>query len=72
MLPFGHSNAPFVFTKLLKPLETHWRARGIPIAIFFDVGVGAASSFEAAKLNSSLVRADLSHCGFEINGNKSN
>ena len=40
-LPFGLSSAPFIFTKLLKPLEAHWRAQGIPIAIFFDDGVCA-------------------------------
>ena len=72
VLPFGISSAPYIFTKLLKPLETHWRAHGIPIAIFFDDGVGAGSSLEAAKFNSSFVRSDLSRCGFEINHEKSN
>lgn len=72
VLPFGLSSAPYIFTKLLKPLETHWRAQGIPIAIFFDDGVGAGPSLQVAKLNSSLVRSDLSRCGFEINQEKSN
>ena len=62
VLPFGLSSAPFIFTKLLKPLETHWRSH----AIFFDDGVGAGSSLKAAKIDSSLVRSDLSRCGFEI------
>ena len=57
---------------MLKPLVTHWRSQGIPIGIFFDDGVGAGSSLEAAKINSSLVRSDLSRCGFEINHEKSN
>ena len=39
VLPFGLSSAPFIFTKLLKPLITHWRSQGIPIPIFFDDGV---------------------------------
>ena len=72
VLPFGLSSAPYIFTKLLKPLETHWRAQGIPIAIFFDDGVGAGPSFQVAKLNSLLVRSVLSSCGFEINHEKSN
>ena len=72
VLPFGLSSAPFIFTKLLIPLETHWRSQGIPRAIFFDDGVGAGSSLEVAKINSSLVRSDLSQCGFEINHEKSN
>ena len=71
VLPFGLSSAPFIFTKLLKPLETHWRSQGIPRAIFFDDGVGAGSSLEAAKINSSFVRADLSRYEFEINQEKS-
>ena len=65
-LPFGLSSAPFIFTKLLKPLETHWRSRGIPIAIFFDDEVGARASLGVAKYNSSLVRSDLSFSGFQI------
>ena len=72
VLLFGLSSAPFIFTKLLKPLITNWRSQGIPIAIFFDDGVGAGSSLEAAKINNSLVRSDLSRWGFEINHGKSN
>ena len=60
VLPFGLSSAPLIFTKLLKPLITHWRSQGIPITIFFDDGVGAGSLLEAAKINSSLVCSDLS------------
>ena len=71
VLPFGLSSAPFVFTKLLKPLETHWRAQGIPIAIFFYDGVGDGLTLEAAKANSSSVRSDLVRCGFGLNHEKS-
>ena len=53
-------------------METHWRAQGIAIAIFFDDGVGAGSSLEAVKFNSFLVRSDFSCCRFEINHGKSN
>ena len=31
VLPFGLSSAPFIFTKLLKRLETHWRSQAICI-----------------------------------------
>ena len=71
VLPFGLSSAPFIFTKLLKPLEAHWRGQGIPIALFFDDGIEAGSSLNSAKINSSIVRADLARCGFEINKEKS-
>ena len=40
VLPFGLSTAPYVFTKLLKPLEKRWRLQGICIAIFLDDGWG--------------------------------
>ena len=56
VLPFRLSSAPFNFTKLLKPLEAHWRGQGIPIALFFDDGIGAGSSMNSAKINSSIVR----------------
>ena len=38
VLPFGLSTALYVFTKLLKPLEKHWRLQGISLAIFLDDG----------------------------------
>ena len=71
VLPFGLSSAPFIFTKLLKPLETLWRSHGIPVAIFFDDGVGAGQSVEAAIDNSSVVQSDLARAGFQINHEKS-
>ncbi len=37
-LPFGLSTAPYVFTKLLRPLVAHWRAQGIPIVVYIDDG----------------------------------
>ena len=71
VLPFGLSSAPFIFTKLLKPLEALWRSHGIPVAIFFDDGVGAGQSVEAANHNSSVVRSDLARAGFQVNHEKS-
>ena len=38
VLPFGLSSAPYVFTKVLKPLEKYWRIQGLCIAIFWDDG----------------------------------
>ena len=55
VLPFGPSSALFIFTKLLKPLDTLWRSHGIPVAIFFDDGVGASQSVQAANHKSSVV-----------------
>ena len=38
VLPFGLSSAPLLFTKILKPLVTHWRAAGIRISLYLDDG----------------------------------
>ena len=50
--------APFIFTKLFKPLQTFWRSQGISIAMFFDGGVGTGSPFKSTKSNS-----DFAHVG---------
>ena len=63
---FGLSGTPFIFTELLKPLGTHLRGQGIPITMFSDDGIGAGESLNSAKINSSIVRAGVSRCGFEI------
>ena len=57
------------FTKLLRPLETHWRSHGIPIheAIFFDDGIGAGGTSKNAWANSAKVQSDLAQCGFLVN-----
>ena len=72
MLPFGLSSAPFIFTKLIKPLEAFWRLQEIPIAIFFfDDGVGAGSSRDITESNGSFVRSILVQSGFLVNQEKS-
>ena len=50
VLPFGLSSSPYMFTKILKPLQKSWRSQGIPIAIFLDVGLGGGLDFVSAKL----------------------
>ena len=71
VLPFGLSSAPYLFTKLLKPILTSWRCKGIPMAIFLDDGLGGGSNSIKAKINSLTVRADLTRYGFVINEEKS-
>ena len=70
VLPFGLSSAPFIFTKLLRSLETHWRSHGIPIAIFFDDGIGADNTSKNAWANSAKVQSDLAQRGFLVNPEK--
>lgn len=71
VLPFGLSSAPFVFTKLLKPLSQSWRRQGIPIAIYLDDGLGGGRNHCQAKIFSLVVHADLLKCGFMVNELKS-
>ena len=55
VLPFGLSSAPFLFTKLLKPVVTSWRCKGIPMVIFLDDGLGGGANSIQAKINSLTV-----------------
>lgn len=71
VLPFGLSSAPFIFTKMLKPLQKSWRSRGIPIAIFLDDGLGGGADHISAKLNSLIVHSGLLKSGFVPNEDKS-
>lgn len=70
-LPFGLSTAPYVFTKLTKPLVSLLREEGIKLIIFLDdVLIMSQSETEA---NSSCIRAlDLFRdAGFTINTDRS-
>lgn len=52
VLPFGLSSAPSLFTKLLRPIITSWRCKGIAVVIFLDDGLGGGASEVKAKINS--------------------
>ena len=39
VLLFGLSSAPYIFTKLLKPLETHWKHMGFQSPYFLMMGL---------------------------------
>ena len=71
VLPFGLSSAPFIFTKMFKPLLKSWRSRGIPIAIFLDDGLGGGTDPVSAKINSLALHSDLLKSGFVPNEDKS-
>ena len=57
VLPFGLSSAPYIFKKLLKPLEKHWRIQGTCIAVFLDDGWAIVEDEEGlVKAQSCIVR----------------
>ena len=64
VLPFGLSSAPYIFTKLLKPLVKKWRGEGKPLVVFLDDGLGSGQSYNLAKISSLQVYADLFKFGF--------
>ena len=57
VLPFGLSTAPFVFTKVVRPLIKYWRLHAIKIACFSGDGLGIQFGYSKYKLhqNSSLI-----------------
>ena len=67
VLPYGLSSAPFIFTKVFKPLLKSWRGTGIPITIFLDDGLGGGNDPVAARINSLVVHSDLLKSGFVPN-----
>ena len=71
VLPFGLSSAPYLFTKLLKPLVKKWRTEGKSIVVFLDDGLGAAADQTKARISSLSVHADLLKSGFVPNEEKS-
>ena len=64
IFPFGLSSAPYLFTKLLKPLVKKWRSEAKSIVVDLNDGLGAAEYMNKAKIPSLQVHADLLKSGF--------
>ena len=60
VLPFGLSSAPYVFTKVLKPLEKYWRINGLCIDIFLDDGWAIVQDREDLRNAGVVVSEDKS------------
>ena len=71
VLPFGLSSAPYLFTKLFRPLISHWRANGFQIVLYLDDGVDCESDFTVARHVSDSVHRDLIQAGITPNTKKS-
>lgn len=70
VLPFGVSTAPFLFTKLLRPLLSKWREMGIPVFCYID-DLLIFSMFEDLMYSQLLIIInDLDRCGFVLNVDK--
>ena len=70
-MPFGYSLAPRVFTKVLKPLISHFRANGYRVFIFLDDNLLISSSVEECFSQLSSLRDLLQSLVFVISVTKS-
>lgn len=64
VLPFGLGVAPYIYTKLTRPLIAKWRGEGKKIIMFLDDGFGTADSLARAQDLSQQVKQDLLDSGF--------
>ena len=80
VLPFGLASAPYLFTKVMRPLVTLWRSAGILIAVYLDDGFCVIPSttndneelnLQVSKEVSKHIRNDLLRAGMIYNIKKS-
>lgn len=71
VLPFGLSVAPWLFTKLMRPLVKHWRSLGFPLLLYLDDALCIAPTKELANQASIRVQKDLERAGISQNREKS-
>lgn len=71
VLPFGLSTAPFVFTKLLKPVMSLLRSLGLLSTIYLDDVCMIGKNYTDCADNISQTRCIFESLGFVINKEKS-
>ena len=71
VLPFGLNSAPFLFTKIVRPLVKYWRKYLVKIPCFLDDGPSLAESFSEAICNSQFVQESFQKSGVIVNCEKS-
>lgn len=70
-LPFGLNTAPYVFTKVMKPVVSFLRAQGFISCIYLDDILCLGDSFDQCKSNLECSLQLLEELGFIINSIKS-
>ena len=70
-LPFGLCTAPFVFTKLLKPVMEYLRMHNMLSVIYLDDILCIGCSYTECKNNTKFTSAFLKSLGFILNNEKS-
>lgn len=71
-LPFGLNIAPYIFTKLFKPVVSYLRLKGIFLVVYLDDILIIASSKSKCQKDTKTVMKLLKKLGFLINKEKSN
>lgn len=70
-LPFGLATAPWVFTKILKPVLARFRSQGITLVIYLDDCIILGKNYEECLRFTNIVKSQLEDLGFVINEEKS-
>lgn len=70
-LPFGLSLAPFIFTKLMKPVVATLRNKGLILAIYLDDIICFGNNYEDCLRCVTNTKTLLENLGFVINFGKS-
>ena len=70
-MPFGLAPACWVFTKLIRVMVDHWRARGLACLSYIDDGIGGARGRVLAGRMRDMVITTLLDAGWFINWEKS-
>lgn len=71
VLPFRLSVCPYIFfSKVMRPLVKHLRAKALSIVVYLDDGNSAAPCFTRCEEHSLLVHSDLVKSGFVPNNDK--
>lgn len=71
VLPFGLSSAPYVFTKIGRPIANYLRERGVRLIIYLDDFLIFGRTKEECGRNIKLAISLLTFLGFIINWEKS-
>ena len=75
VLPFGLTTAPFVYTKLLKPLYgkemEKQRIKSCKVVLQIDDGICVGATKQATSHAAKMIRENLTRAGFVINEEKS-
>ena len=70
-LRFGLSTTPWAFSKVIRELVMHWRARGINILPYLDGFIFLFIAYDVGCLLAKILEEDMRRAGLTINRDKS-